>query len=107
MPMPVKRRLSKGRPYRITPEAVEVWVKLTEIIEAGDDEEFEPVGRRNEYVDALTTLHLTMGIRPWQESPVYAVTAEAPAYMRKSPEAVEDWRNAWELRCELEEAASR
>jgi uncharacterized protein YecE (DUF72 family) len=91
---------------RVTPELVALWRQLKEITEAGAHEEFEPVGRRNEFLEALHAMDRAFGIRPWQESPLYAETPEPPAYMRRSEPAMEGWRRAWELRCALEAASA-
>jgi hypothetical protein len=105
--MPVKMRNAKARQNRITPELVELWVRLNEIRDADADEEFEPRGRRNEYLDALSALNLALGIRPWQESPLYVDDPEPPDYRRRYQPDAEAWRRSWELRQALEAATGR
>ena len=67
--MPTKRRTAKGRPHRITPEAVNAF-------RAGD----------------WIALHRALGLRPWQPSPLEAFTPEPPPDMRGGP-----WADAWPL----------
>lgn len=76
--VPVKRRKAKGRGNRITPEAVNAF-------KAGD----------------WTGLHQALALRPWEPSPLDAVTPEPPAYTRPGPWA-DAWPLAFELRCKLE-----
>ena len=105
--MPVKRRSAKARGDRITPELVELWVRLNEIREAGADEESEPHGRRDEYLDAFHALNRAFAIRLWQESPLYVDGPEPPEDRRRYEMDAEAWRRAWELRCALEAASGR
>ncbi len=100
--MPVKRRLSKGRPYKITPELIELWARLLDIRATDDDEEWEPVGRRREYLDGTVELNRALGVRPWEESPVTAEDPEPPDWMESNPMRCDGWRKAWDLRCALE-----
>lgn len=66
--MPIKRRISKGREYRVTREAVEAFGK-------GD----------------VVTLHGALGLKPWQPSPLEADTPEPPDW------ASGPWAEAWPL----------
>ena len=87
-------------------ELVGLWRLQVAIVEAGDDQEFEPVGRRREYLDAKTALDLALGVRPWEVSPLRAATAEPPSYVLNNPLQLEGWRKARELRGALEAAAN-
>ncbi len=75
--MPVKRRLLKGTLHRITPAAVEAF-------QAGD----------------YTALHLALGLRPWETSPLpVSVTAlgvdqDAPPHWMTTEHHNADWRQA-------------
>jgi hypothetical protein len=40
-----------------------------------------------------------LSIRPWEESPLQAVTEDPPDYC--TAEQAADWRAAWATRCEL------
>jgi hypothetical protein len=66
---------------RVTPEAVEAFA-------AGD----------------WSALHRALGLRPWQESPLHALTPEPPDWMT-SEFYREDWKHAYVLRVALEAAA--
>jgi hypothetical protein len=55
-------------------------------------------------LDAFHALHGALGVRPWEESPLYADTAEPPSWMLGDQWRCNDWRKAWELRCEILEA---
>ena len=86
--MPVKRRLSKERPHRITPEAVEAF-------EAGD----------------YMALHRALGLAPWEASPLPAsitplgVDPKGPKQWGDSQGNIESWSQAVELQRELQAAA--
>lgn len=73
--MPVKRRASKHREHRITPEAVEAF-------RAGD----------------YTALHRALNLRPWEDSPLDVDFDPPPDWANDS------WPQAVELRRELMEA---
>lgn len=71
--MPIKRRAAKGRPHRITRQAVEAFT-------AGD----------------MLALNRALGLRPWQPSPLDADTPEPPAWAGPGP-----WRDGWRLAHDL------
>ena len=82
--MPVKRRLDKSRPHRITPEAVEAY-------RAGD----------------FLALHHALGLRPWECSPlpqkVHGLGVNLgprPGYM----DGFHGWEQAQELQRQLDDA---
>lgn len=104
--MPVKRRLGKARPYQITPETVELWRKLQAIERSGDADEWEPMGRKREYLDLSVSLDQALGVKLWEDGPAHVYRAEPPEWMGKEPDKVESWQRAWELRCELETATT-
>ena len=80
--MPVKRRGSKARQHRVTPEAVEAF-------ERGD----------------WMGLHRALGLRPWQMSPLDVDPAEEPPNDHGGNPYDKSWSLACELRAELEKAA--
>lgn len=57
-------------------------------------------------IAALRELDRALGLKPWQESPVYADTPEPPAWMTRQ-QSIADWRAAYALRRELEAAVSQ
>lgn len=76
--MPVKRRISKEREHRITPEAVAAWRKGLEIIDAGLEDTWENEGgRREEYFECSRVLSRELGIKLWEPSP-FAIGDEPP-----------------------------
>ena len=84
--MPVKRRIQKNRPHRITPEAIAAW-------EAGD----------------FDALHCALGLRPWERSPLpRTLTAlgvdQGPPPEWENPQT-STWAMAQNLQRELLEAA--
>ena len=74
--MPVKQRLAKGRAHRVTAEAQAAY-----------------------HADDRLGLHLALGLKPWQPSPLEADTPEPPAW------SAGPWHDAWtqvaDLRGEL------
>ena len=72
---PLKRRVHR----RITPEAIEA-------LRTGD----------------FLRLHRSLGLRPWEASPLDVSTAEPPAWMLNNKHACDDWRQAYALRLEIE-----
>lgn len=76
--MPTKRRAAKGRTHRITRDALAAF-------QAGD----------------AIALHRALGLRPWQPSPLDAVTPEPPLDIRGGPWA-ESWPLAFDLRGKLD-----
>ncbi len=85
--MPVKRRVSKATSHRITPSAVAAY-------EAGD------------YI----ALHLALGLKPWQPSPLpldvtpLGVDQDEPPDYVAGPIQVAAWRQAQALQRELRAA---
>jgi hypothetical protein len=74
--MPVKRRIHKARPHRITPEAIDAY-------RAGDH----------------LALHRALSLRPWQPSPLDADEDEAP--WPPGSVGAASWPQSRELRAEL------
>ncbi|MBR1241584.1 hypothetical protein JQ620_15755 [Bradyrhizobium sp. AUGA SZCCT0274] len=101
--MPVKKRTPKGRNFQITPEAVELFRKILEIISAGDDdvwEEDDPPGRRRKFQETEEALNRALGrTHPWEESITYALSDDPGWQM--PPSRLEDYREAAALRREL------
>jgi len=96
--------LRRDARVRITPEMLALWAKLHEIWDAGGYEEWEPVGRRREFLDTESALDRALGVKPWEQSPFFSDGPEPPKWMR-DPWRAELWRKAWELRCALDAAA--
>jgi hypothetical protein len=87
MPMPVKRRLSKGRAHRITAEAVEAY-------KAGD----------------YLGLHRALELRPWEVSPLPLSVTPLGCDQDERPDDSpwnDSWEQAQELQRALEEAVRR
>ncbi len=112
--MPVKRRGSKLRDWRITPEAVaafEVAMRTLATFSACRRETTCPMGMDCgdncqtclDHLDARTRLNLALRVRPWQESPIDATGERFPEYYGE--ERREFWAKAMEQRRELERAA--
>lgn len=76
--MPVKRRLHKARPHRITPEAIAAF-------EIGDH----------------AALHAALGLKPWQVSPL-EVGPDEPSPWPVGSAGAGLWPLAQELRQKLE-----
>jgi len=45
---------------------------------------------------------LELGLKPWDVSPIDAVSAAPPAYMQTNELAVASWRRAWKWRVALD-----
>lgn len=102
--MPVKQRRPKVRAQRITPEAVEAFRKGMEIFREGSGNEWEDKGgRRQELLDADSALCRALGLKLWQQSPLFAFHETPPDWMTREDQ-LQDWANAWALRQELERA---
>ena len=104
--MPIKRRKAKARNVQITAEMVELFRKCLEIELFGDDEFWaEEGGRRREYLDAMTELHLLLHLHPWECSPLDAHRRDPPDYGSNQTFWHQSYERAHELRKELERAA--
>ena len=101
--MPVKRRIIKGREHRITPEAVEFWVKARAIQDAG--EAVSSSARWEEYLDNWSSLNRALGIRPWQISPLNVDDDEQPPANSPPGYWTESFPTAQALRRQLLSAA--
>jgi hypothetical protein len=78
--MPVKLRVQKMRAHRITEQAINAF-----------------------QAEDFSALHLALGLKPWEESPLHVdVEADPPGWMWAT--AAEDFRQAQALRRELEAA---
>ena len=73
---------------------LDLWRKLREINEEGSDEEWEPEGRRREYLDADRALMPTLGLSIGDFSPASVRHEEVPDTIIHNPLAVEKWRKA-------------
>ena len=80
--MPVKRRRAKGRTHRITPEAVAAY----------------KVG------DALA-LHMALGLKPWEESPLDVDDGPPPSWAKPGHAVYDTWEQAQRLRRLLRKVA--
>ena len=106
--MPIKRRVSKTREHQITDEAVEAFVRAEAIWDAGGYEKWEEEGgRRREYLDASSALGRSVGLRPWETSPLDVPENGPPPERWKSPNGISDWQQAQNLRRELIKAARK
>jgi len=105
--MATKRTPLRRNPrHRIAPEIVALWTRLVEIDAAGGDEEWEPVGRRREFLDASRELNRALGIPPWGWSPIEIQGDEPPDWVQAEPFRLEAWRKGQEWRQELEAACA-
>jgi hypothetical protein len=93
--MPVKRRTSKIRDHKITPEAIAAWIRGTEIREHGDPDHWEDEGgNRHAYLDAVGSLASALGLKPWEPSPLATIGRDdVPEF-----EDADAWRRAVDLR---------
>jgi hypothetical protein len=97
--------LRRDAKARLTPETIALWVRLEAIQAAGDHNEWEPLGRRREYLDGNKALCGSLGLWWGYTSPLNAVTADPPDYMRHNELQADAWRQAWAWRCALQEGA--
>src|SRR5215212_1953002 len=107
----VQRMTTKRTPLRrdarvrITPEMLALWAKLHEIAaEDGGYDEWEPGGRRREFLDTSGELNRALGVKPWEQCPFFTDGPEPPAHKR-DPWRAALWTKAWDLRCALDAAA--
>ncbi|WP_214471076.1 hypothetical protein [Mesorhizobium sp. dw_380] len=77
----MKRRLSKTKTVKITPEAVAAF-------EAGDRQ----------------TLHHALGLRPWEPNPLEIDGPTSPAWASDGTAWSQAWPDMWTIRQELEAA---
>jgi hypothetical protein len=91
--------------HRITPELLALWTRLVEIVNAGDHREFEPDGRRREYLDASQELDQALEIKPWDWSPIQITADKPPDYVWTDAFKLESWCRGQAWRQELEAAA--
>ncbi|MGX5839759.1 hypothetical protein ACWGTI_03430 [Mesorhizobium sp. ArgA1] len=77
----MKRRTSKAKRYRITPEAIAYF-------KAGDE----------------IMLDRALGIRPWEPSPLFVNGPTPPDWARPTDSWSVHWDEIWELRQQLEAA---
>src|SRR4051812_25598186 len=104
--MPVKRRLRKTRKAKLTPEILAMWQAIVAIKAAGEHEEREPLGRHREYMDLKCDLCTALG--GWWGTMIFPIDVTSPEprdYMLHNPLQADAWREAWEWRCALSEAA--
>jgi hypothetical protein len=103
--MPSKRRTKRRslKPH-VTDDAVWVFLALEQMISDGDDQRFEPRGRRREALNAIKTLAQLTGRAWFQHCPCHTRDPDPPDYMR-DPCQTKDWKEAWALRLALVERA--
>ena len=96
----VTKRIPKHRAVkaRITPEIVALWRTFCE---AGTD----PDGLSQEQWNAQMALNVRLGRRPWDVFVQHADGPEPPSGTDESQ--AESWREAWRLRCALDDALGR
>ena len=97
---PLKRNM---RARRLTPEIVALFVRIEEIRNAGDDREWEPDGRRREFLDAEHELRYRLGLAGHSVMPTddeLAAGEPMPAYMAWLSSG-ETWDHAVRLRQQL------
>ena len=102
---PLKRNM---RARRFTPEIVSLFVRIEEIRNAGDDREWEPDGRRREFLDAEHELRYGLGLAGHSVMPTDNELARGepmPAYMAWLSSG-ETWDHAAALRRQLLAAAA-
>ena len=102
-------RLVSMRARRFTPEIVALFARIEEIRNAGDDREWEPDGRRREFLDAEHELRYGLGFAGHSVMPTDDELARGepmPAYMAWLCSG-ETWPKAVELRRQLLEAAAK
>jgi hypothetical protein len=96
-----------GRPTksRITPEAVALFKRARALYDQQENWE-EDGGRRREYLAVTRDLHSLMGRYPHQEDVCATIGEdEPPEWMANDARRLADYRQAVELRRELEKAA--
>jgi hypothetical protein len=110
--MPVKQRVHKSRPHRITPEAVAAFRDAmatretyyscvrSERCEAPNRGERCDTCRRR--LDASSAMRHALGLRPWQPTPIDADTDEPPPARGAVDLYVAAWPLARRLRLELQ-----
>lgn len=115
--MGTKRKpLRRETRRRITSEAIEAWRACMEFVERHGDTsaareeswvaDSEGHNSTNPFIEAKQRLDRALGLRPWEESPVNTESETPPDWMR-DPRQIEDWRHAWELRCDILEAVKQ
>ena len=105
--MPVKKRVSKARDWRITPDAVEAY-RLAESLkrQANGDPMAHDFPERDTYMDACATVRRTMGVKPWQIGPTDDCAAMSSNPFLPDPSPYEaSWERAHEMWAELEAAS--
>jgi hypothetical protein len=88
---------------KLTPEIMAMWHTLREIRAAGNDREYEPLGRHREFVQLNCDLCKALG--GWWGTMIFPIDVTSPEpsdYMLHNPIQADAWREAWEWRCALE-----
>jgi hypothetical protein len=94
--MPTNRTPITHAPRRqITAEMVALFQRCRQMRVERSDLEWEPAGRRAEYIELATQLHRLLGLKPWQCDPL---DAGRPPLRQDDPRILADWRAARSLR---------
>ena len=83
------------RARRADAQALDLWLKLREITEEGSSDEWEPRGRRREFLSAYKELMRCLGLSFGGTSPIEANCEEPPPYVLNNPLQAGYWREAW------------
>ena len=102
--MTTKRRpIRRDRRAKLTPEIMAMWHTLRGIRAAGDDREYEPLGRHREFMHLNCDLCAALG--GWWGTMIFPIDVTSPEprdYMLRNSIQADAWRAAWEWRCALE-----
>ena len=93
--------IRRNRRARLTPETVALWLVLREIQDDPMGNEWEPVGRRREYLDGIKELCRRLGLWWGSTNPLDATEATPPDYMLHNKLQADAWREAYRWRCAL------
>ena len=88
----------------VSPKAVELFQRALEIEAAGADGEWEPEGKRREYIDIDIALMRELGQGFWGVSVLDVHDAEGPPEWERNPRNIESWHEAIRVRRALEDA---
>jgi hypothetical protein len=101
---PLDRRSKIGGGVSV--RAVELFKLCLQLEEEGNIEKWEEEGgTRRAALNAHEALHIELGLKPWEPSPVDAWREKPPSYMT-APHQVEMWARVYALRRALEAAVA-
>jgi hypothetical protein len=92
--------LNRAARVRLSPETLDLFIRLQDIRAAGADAEWEPIGRRSELLEGSAQLHAALGLRPWDECPLF-VDDGPPQAWRDTAEQIAAYTKAQDLRRQL------